>query len=181
MSPWLRRSLIGGGVFLALGVLAIIGFYAVSAVVLLGLVRPSVDHAEYDNMTFSGHGAEFDLFTVVADSADASVPQVYVKGVTSKVWYLPELTEADVASAAHYQESGKDEDGVVKNYYHFGKTARCAFANGRLLMFSVYREDGYEFALRSNREFVKLPIDKRTMVRVFGPPKRYRESYQRSL
>jgi hypothetical protein len=141
--------------------------------------------AEYADIEFSGtNGSLFTTFST-GDYHRSGFPvaKIYLTIGSAKPVFLPDLKVEDARQQFGEPEISQNIDGLEIQYYSIGEHSRIVFREGQVACCYAYADDkvAYSIAKTADGPFLKLPIKKRELTRVFGTPKGYTSSYGKGL
>ena len=176
-STWRGLWLIVPAAVLLVGALGAIWYGLSDVLYSFGILRTTFIWAEYRHMTFGGQGNEFGYFSTPGDGERTTFAPIYIKFTPDKTLFIPLITKKDIASIASKTEESLSIEGEPRTHYYVGKSGVVTFSNELLLNVSFDDRDAFEISKSRNGEFVRLPIRRQAMIKMFGTPSKYRESY----
>jgi hypothetical protein len=147
--------------------------------------RPAGFFVRFPNCSFSGNGREFNTFWVGGEPRGFQVHDVFIRDAEGNVHDLALLSEetaqawVDKYTPESLRERAVDqgrrdmfEDAKVYRFpgrsllfFHQGKLIDASFVNAERSPF-----ENLEVGRSADGEFVKMPVTREEMIRVFGEP-----------
>jgi|GEM_PF-4993454 len=136
-------------------------------------IRPK---AVYKNMEINGYA---DKFTEILIGNPVSDAMLYVKLSDNRRFLLGELPE-ELAGQIFEKHDLRLDKALPENSIDYGSSNFHTFLeyrDGKLIFVSLYY-DSCPFRISPNKDgpYVKLPISRETLLKVFGPPLRWEKA-----